>query len=91
MKKSKIKIQLLKNRLEILLLTEKFNSMATKTDEILTGFANRLDAATNELAKDFKDIRDQLAALQVDPAVLGRFDSGITTLENMGKDPVNPV
>lgn len=55
-------------------------------------FSRRVDAATNEIAKDLQDLRDKIAAgtplTQEDADELNRL---ATRLEEMGKDPENPV
>jgi hypothetical protein len=67
-----------------------------RADDLVT----RLNAATNELASDLRDIRAALQAAtegadaqvaEAVNAVLDRFESPISTLEAMGADQVDPV
>lgn len=63
-------------------------------------FATRLNTATDEVANDLKDLRDQLQAVRdeipaaqqaaVDDA-LTKLDAPIARLEALGQDPANPV
>lgn len=61
---------------------------------------SRLNVATNELASDLRDLRDQLeaaiagadsAVAEAVTGVLDRFESPIATLEAMGADQADPV
>jgi hypothetical protein len=62
--------------------------------------ARRIDAATNEVASDLQAARDALQSLRdsvetdkqaaVDQA-LGSLDTSISRLEELGRDPQNPV
>lgn len=65
-------------------LQEMRNHMAT-TDEIVA----RLDAASNELARDLAALRDEVA--QLDGAIAAKFEPLVSRLEAMGADPENPL
>jgi hypothetical protein len=60
--------------------------------EAIRTFASRVDIATNEIASDLKALRDKIAAgtplTAEDQAELDRMAS---RLEDIGKDPENPV
>lgn len=54
----------------------------------------KLDAATDEIAKDLKDLRDQLKdgmTSQEVQEVRDTLTAKITRLEEMGKDPADPI
>lgn len=60
-------------------------------NEKITQLSQRLDAATNEIAKDLQALRDAIANNTVSEEQLTALDSTITRLEAMGQDPENPV
>jgi hypothetical protein len=49
----------------------------------------RLAAATDEIARDLKDLRGRIA--QQDEALAAELEPMVTRLEQMGADPQNPV
>jgi uncharacterized coiled-coil protein SlyX len=55
------------------------------TDDLVT----RLGTATDEIASDLADLRDQVANL--DPAIAAKFEPLVARLEAMGQDPADPV
>jgi ABC-type transporter Mla subunit MlaD len=55
------------------------------TDDLVDRFA----AATDEVARDLADLRDQVANL--DPAIAAQFEPLVTRLEGLGADPADPV
>lgn len=58
----------------------------------IQAFADRLDAASNEIAKDLKDLRDKIAAgTPLTPEDNALLESNIARLEALGTDPANPV
>lgn len=59
--------------------------------EAVRALTARLDAATTELAADFKELRDAATDRPLNAEELAAFDTRIATLEAMGKDPENPV
>lgn len=50
----------------------------------------RIDAATTEIAKDLQELRDKEKD-NISPESLTTLDSKIAILEEMGKDPENPI
>lgn len=59
--------------------------------EALAALSARLNAATNEIAKDLQDLRQKVADGTVSEADMGPLDRTIATLEALGKDPADPV
>lgn len=58
----------------------------------IAAFAARLDAATTEIAKDLKELRDKVAAgSALTPEDAAKLDALAARLERMGQDPGNPV
>ena len=86
-------------------LSEMEAKLMSKADEILAAqdaLAAKFDAATNEVDKDLKALRDELAAniaggLTADQAtsVLANLDAKLGPISDrlveLGKDPANPV
>lgn len=58
---------------------DEFNAMLT-----------RLDAATTEIANDLKALRDELGD-SISQESLDTLNTNIAKLEELGKDPENPV
>ncbi len=50
-----------------------------------------MDDATNEIAKDLQDLRDQLAAGTIPDSAIATLDAKIARLQQLGADPTNPV
>lgn len=65
-------------------IAELENKMAA-TDDMIA----RLNTATDEIARDLSDLRDQVAGL--DPAIAAKFEPLVARLEAMGQDPTNPL
>jgi hypothetical protein len=58
----------------------------------IQAFSDKVNAATNEIAKDLKDLRDKIAAgTALTPEDSAVLDGIVTTLEKLGQDPENPV
>jgi predicted nuclease with TOPRIM domain len=68
----------------------KLNKVMGQNEKLLE-FSERLDAATNEIASDLQKLRDEVAAGSVSDETLSKLDTTITRLEDMGKDPEQPV
>lgn len=60
-------------------------------DAQLQLFIDRLNASTNEIAKDLKELRDAIKNDTVTDEMLAKLDAAITTNEKLGQDPENPV
>lgn len=56
-----------------------------RVDEVVA----RLGAATDEIARDLDALRQEVAGL--DESVAAKFEPLVARLEDMGKDPQNPV
>lgn len=57
----------------------------SKVDEVIEA----LNTATDEIAKDLADLRDEIAGM--DPATAAKFQPLLDRLTELGKDPANPV
>lgn len=57
-----------------------------KMEELL----RRLDNATNEIASDLEDLRNQLGNVLTEEQK-ARLDASITRLESLGADETNPI
>lgn len=55
------------------------------TDDLVT----RLGAATDEIASDLADLRDEVSG--GDAAIAAKFEPLVSRLEALGADPANPV
>lgn len=51
----------------------------------------RMDEATTEIANDLKNLRSEIAAGSVTDESLAKLEANIATLDELGKDPENPV
>lgn len=69
-------------------MTSRQEEFDAKVNETVERFNN----ATNELAKDIKELRDQVQAGTIDPsAAFTKFNAIAARLEELGADPTNPV
>lgn len=71
-------------------LTEQGRQIVTNNERIAAAL-ERIDTATNNVAADIKNIKDELAAKGVDPALLERLDTAATTLEGIAASTEDPV
>jgi hypothetical protein len=70
-------------------LAHQQESLMTTNDQLLE-FATRLEAASDELAKDLAALRADIVD-KVPPETLAKLDAVVKRLEGMGVDPTNPV
>lgn len=64
---------------------EQLEERMSTTDDLIV----RLNTATDEIAHDLDDLRNQVA--NVDPAIAAKFEPLVARLEALGQDPANPV
>lgn len=69
---------------------ENMSATSEKFEQVLTA----IDNATNEVANDLTDLRNQIAGglTKEEADALGpRFDAAVSKLQALGADPTNPV
>lgn len=75
----------------VIILLQTFISNNQKTimtqNEQVLAYAARIDAGTNEVANDLKNLRAQLAEQGVTGEALAALDAAAVKLEATGKDP----
>lgn len=85
------KILILVLQAYILITTNKKLNKIMAKQETFDALLVRVEAATTELANDLAALRGEIAAGTVSEESLAKFDTIVSTLEAMGKDPENPV
>lgn len=77
------------------LLNAKLDKIMADTKEQWDAVLKRIDDATTAHAQNLKDIKEKLANAGLDKSVeqdiFSRLDSAAKNLEDIGKDPENPV
>lgn len=76
---------------EVLAELKALKEATLNQSEKIAGLAERLNAATNEIASDLKSLRDKIAEGTVTDADLAPLDMRIAQLETLGKDPEDPI
>lgn len=77
-------------RTELTVLSQQVQQMADNQAQFDERMA-ALDDATNEIAADLQSLRDQMASAGIPDSVLTSLDKRIARLQELGKDPENPV